>query len=97
MDRLKQFTHLLTEIGFSGLVDIAIVTLVSYVFLVAVKRTRRSGLILTGLVIVGAIYLDGAAMLLITNGPATVPSLKRFARAALPVAERMNKWNHAHE
>jgi diadenylate cyclase len=57
MDYLKEWTSLLTEIGFSGLLDIAIVTLVIYTFIVALKRTRRSGLIFTGIVIVGVVYL----------------------------------------
>ena len=57
MDRFQQWATLLTDIGFSGLCDIAIVTLVLYTFLVALKRTRRSGLIFTGIVIVGAVYL----------------------------------------
>lgn len=57
MERIAQFTRLLREIGFDGLVDIAIVTLVIYAFLVALKRTRRSGLIFTGVVILGVIYL----------------------------------------
>jgi len=57
MDHFKQWVSLLTEVGFSGLLDIAIVTLVIYTFLVALKRTQRSGLIFTGIVIVGAIYL----------------------------------------
>jgi diadenylate cyclase len=57
MDHFKQWVSLLTEVGFSGLCDIAIVTLVIYTFLVALKRTQRSGLIFTGIVIVGAIYL----------------------------------------
>ena len=57
MERLAQFTGLLTEIGLSGLLDISIVTLVLYAFLVAVQRTRRSGLVLTGMVILGIIYL----------------------------------------
>ena len=57
MDRIQQWTSLITDIGFSGLCDIAIVTLVLYTFLVALKRTRRSGLIFTGIVIVAAVYL----------------------------------------
>ncbi len=57
MDRLQQWASLLIDIGFSGLCDIAIVTLVIYTFLVVLKRTRRSGLIFTGIVIVGAVYL----------------------------------------
>jgi len=57
MERIAQFTRLLREIGFSNLGDIAIVTLVIYAFLVALKRTRRSGLIFTGVVILGVIYL----------------------------------------
>jgi diadenylate cyclase len=57
MDHFKQWVSILREIDFSALGDIAIVTLVIYTFLVALQRTRRSGLILTGIVIVGAIYL----------------------------------------
>jgi diadenylate cyclase len=57
MDHFKQWVSLLTEIGFSGLCDIAIVTLVIYAFLVALKRTQRSGLIFGGIVIVGMVYL----------------------------------------
>ena len=57
MVQFKQWLSLLTEIGFSGICDIAIVTLIIYVFLAALKRTRRSGLIFAGMVIVAAIYL----------------------------------------
>jgi diadenylate cyclase len=57
MERFRQWASLLTEIGFSGLCDIGIVTLMIYVFLVALKRTRRSGLIFAGIVIVAAVYL----------------------------------------
>lgn len=57
LDTLKQWFSLLTEIGLSGLLDIGIVTLAIYIFLVAIKRTRRSGLILTGILIVGLVYL----------------------------------------
>ena len=53
----RQWLSLPTEIGFSGLCDIAIVTLIIYVFLAALKRTRRSGLVFTGIVIVSAVYL----------------------------------------
>lgn len=57
MDRFQELAWLFTEIGFSGLLDILIVTLMIYAFLAAVKRTRRSGLIFTGVIIIGAIYL----------------------------------------
>jgi diadenylate cyclase len=57
MDQMQQWLPLLFEIGLSGLLDILIVTLVIYTFLLVLKRTRRSGLIFTGIVIVGAIYL----------------------------------------
>ena len=57
MNGMKQFTALFTDVGFSGLCDIAIVTLMIYAFLVALKRTRRSGLIFAGIVILGIIYL----------------------------------------
>ena len=45
------------EVGIAGLLDMAIVTLVIYIFMVVVKRTRRSGLIFTGILITGAVYL----------------------------------------
>ncbi|MCU0580760.1 MAG: diadenylate cyclase [Desulfobacterota bacterium] len=57
LDTLKQWLSLLTEVGLSGLLDIGIVTLAIYIFLVAIKRTRRSTLILTGILIVGLVYL----------------------------------------
>ncbi len=57
MDLFKQWASLPTEIGFSGLCDIVIVTLIIYVFLAALKRTRRSGLIFAGIVIVAVVYL----------------------------------------
>ncbi|HWU39610.1 MAG TPA: diadenylate cyclase, partial [Candidatus Acidoferrum sp.] len=57
MNIVREWFELLTEIGFSGLFDILIVTLMIYAFLAALKETRRSGLIFTGIVIVGAIYL----------------------------------------
>ena len=57
MAQIRQSLSLFFEIGLSGLLDILIVTLVIYTFLVVLKRTRRSGLIFTGIVIVGAIYL----------------------------------------
>lgn len=46
----------LTDIRLTDFIDITIVTLVIYAFLVALKRTRRSGFILAGIVIVGFIY-----------------------------------------
>lgn len=57
MDFFEQFASLLREIGFSGLYDIAIVTLVIYTFIIGLKRTRRSGLIFAGIVIIGTVYL----------------------------------------
>ena len=57
MTTIQEWLSLLTEIGFSGLFDILIVTLMIYAFLAAVQRTRRSGLIFTGIIIIGAIYL----------------------------------------
>jgi diadenylate cyclase len=56
MERLKQIHNILAEIGFAGVADMAIVALVIYVFLVALKRTRRSGLILAGILSVAALY-----------------------------------------
>ena len=57
MNTVREWVALLTEIGFAGLFDIITVTLMIYAFLAALKRTQRSGLIFTGIVIVGAIYL----------------------------------------
>lgn len=57
MSWLKNLLLELTEIGLSGCLDIAIVTLVIYAFLVALKRTRRSGLIFVGILIFGLVYV----------------------------------------
>jgi diadenylate cyclase len=57
MNTIREWVSFFTEIGYSGLLDILIVTLIIYAFLAALKRTRRSGLIFTGIIIVGAIYL----------------------------------------
>ncbi len=57
VDRLKHAASALGDVGWSGLLDIVVVTLVIYAFLIALKRTRRSGLIFMGVVIVAAIYL----------------------------------------
>ena len=57
MDSLREWSLLLKEIGFSGLLDIAVVTLVIYTFLIALKRTNRSRLIFAGIVILGLLYL----------------------------------------
>jgi diadenylate cyclase len=54
---LDKTPTLVREVGVAGLLDILIVTLVIYAFMVIVKRTRRSGLIFTGILIVGAVYL----------------------------------------
>ena len=62
---MQDVLRALTEIGLAGLVDILVVTLVIYAFLVALKRTRRSGLIFTGVVIVGAIYLAAEKLKLV--------------------------------
>jgi diadenylate cyclase len=55
--QLEQFKHILSDIGLAGVADIAIVALVIYVFLVALKRTRRSGLILAGILFVAVLYV----------------------------------------
>jgi diadenylate cyclase len=57
MDRLAQFEHILSEVGLAGVVDIVVVALAVYVFLVALKRTKRSGLILAGIAVVAGVYL----------------------------------------
>ncbi len=45
------------EVGLTGLLDMVIVALVIYTFMVAVKRTQRSGLIFGGILITAAVYL----------------------------------------
>lgn len=59
MNHLKQLISLFNEleISFADVADICVVTLVIYSFLVAVKRTRRSGMIFAGIVILGVVYL----------------------------------------
>ena len=57
MERLQQFEHVISEIGFGGVADMVVVALGLYVFLVALKRTRRSGLILAGIVILAGLYM----------------------------------------
>ncbi len=54
---VQHLVTVLKKVGFSCFADIAIVTLVIYTFLIGLKQTRRSGMILTGVLIVGAIYL----------------------------------------
>lgn len=57
MEWLERAIGPLREIGLAGSLDIAIVTLVIYTFLLALRRTRRSAMILTGMVIMGAVFL----------------------------------------
>ncbi len=57
MESFDRWTSLLSDINFSSICDIIIVTLMIYSFLIALKRTRRSGLILTGIVILTGVYL----------------------------------------
>lgn len=57
MNWLEHLFRALTDIGLTGCIDIAVVTLVIYAFLIAIKRTRRSGLIFVGILIVSLIYL----------------------------------------
>lgn len=57
MHWLKQIEHIFSDLSLAGAADIVIVALVLYVFLVALKRTRRSGLILAGILIAGALYM----------------------------------------
>lgn len=54
---MGRFGAVFTNVGFGGLVDVSIVALMLYAFLVALKRTRRSGLILIGIVVLGLVYL----------------------------------------
>ena len=54
---IDKIPSLLRDVGISRLADIVIVTLVIYSFMVVVKRTRRSGLIFTGILITGVVYL----------------------------------------
>lgn len=74
MNRLEQFKKVFSEIGLGGVADMAIVALVVYVFLVALKRTRRSGLILAGIVSVAALYLAAVKL----NLSLTVTLLQGF-------------------
>lgn len=55
----------LTEIGLPGFLDITIVTLVIYTFLIALRRTRRSAMIFTGVVIMAAVFLLARRMNLV--------------------------------
>ncbi len=57
MEKLNEYLTLLREIGVIGLADIAVMGLGIYVLLVAIKRTRRSGLILTGVLVVTLLYI----------------------------------------
>lgn len=54
---LNRLPAALREVGLAGLADMALVTLAVYTFMVVVKRTRRSSLIFTGVVITGVVYL----------------------------------------
>jgi uncharacterized protein (TIGR00159 family) len=57
MDKAREYLNLLREIGGHGLADIGIMTLGIYVLLVALKRTRRSGLILSGVLVITLLYI----------------------------------------
>jgi diadenylate cyclase len=57
MHWLGQIKSAFSDLSLAGVADIAIVALVIYVFLVALKRTRRSGLIMAGILIVGVLYM----------------------------------------
>ncbi len=57
MAYLERIWTTLREIGLAGFLDIAIVTLVIYSFLIALRRTRRSAMILTGVVIMGGVFV----------------------------------------
>jgi diadenylate cyclase len=57
MEWLERSLDPLAEIGLAGSLDIAIVTVVIYTFLIALRRTRRSAMILTGVAIMGAVFL----------------------------------------
>jgi DNA integrity scanning protein DisA with diadenylate cyclase activity len=57
LEFFSRVSSLTREVGITGLVDITMVTLVIYTFLVVVERTQRSGLIFTGILITGAVYL----------------------------------------
>ena len=78
MEYLKDWYSLLREIGFPGLLDIAVVTLVIYTFLIALKRTQRSRLIFAGVVILGGIYL--AARKMATASPARCSLMESWMR-----------------
>lgn len=65
MDWAAHLWRALTDVGWAGFLDIALVTLVIYAFLVALKRTRRSGLIFMGILILGLLYLGAWRMNLV--------------------------------
>lgn len=57
MPNAGDLTALLSEIGLTGVADVAIMAIVIYTILVWLKRTRRAALALTGLLIVTGVYL----------------------------------------
>lgn len=57
MERLEESFSVLREITLADVFDIGLVALVIYAVVVALKRTRRSGLALTGIVTLGAVYI----------------------------------------
>jgi uncharacterized protein (TIGR00159 family) len=81
MNWIQHLFHALTDIGIAGCIDIVIVTLVIYAFLIAIKRTRRSGLIFVGILIVGLIYLGARKLNLVL----TVALLQGFFAIILVV------------
>jgi len=100
MERVEQLRTAVTEIGFANLADMALVALVIYLFLVALKRTRRSGLILAGIVSVALLYLAAMKLDLLL----TVTLLQGFFTVILVVLvvifqedlryffERVGRW-----
>ena len=54
---VSNIPSLVHEVGIAGVVDMVLVALIVYSFMVVVKRTRRSGLIFAGILITGAVYL----------------------------------------
>jgi len=57
MERLAESFSVLTEVTVAGVLDMALVALAIYTVVVALKRTRRSGLALSGIVTLGAVYI----------------------------------------
>lgn len=62
---MESIPNVLHQIGLTGFVDVGLMALLLYGLLVWLRRTRRAGLILGGILILGAIYLASITLGLI--------------------------------